>query len=178
MGRKVAAGRRLILSAGRSSVVSAERSGAVKSEDGFTLIEVVCVLAIIGLLAAVVVPTIPRGTSRARLEGYALEAATMLRVDRNAAIRRRGPVATEIGLHDRWLRSGATGRVLRLPQDILVEALLAARCNGRPAGSTIRFLPSGMSCGGTIALSRDGVGFQVRVNWLTGGIDVVPVQLM
>ena len=35
------------------------------AEAGFTLIEVVCVLAIVGLLAALVLPAIPRGTSQA-----------------------------------------------------------------------------------------------------------------
>jgi general secretion pathway protein H len=31
-----------------------------------------------------------------------------------------------------------------------------------------------MSCGGVIALTHLGVGYEVRVNWLTGGVDVVP----
>ena len=34
--------------------------------------------------------------------------------------------------------------------------------------STIRFFASGMSCGGAIALTRLGVGYEIRVNWLTG----------
>jgi general secretion pathway protein H len=52
--------------------------------------------------------------------------------------------------------------------------MLAARCYDRPTGMTIDFFPSGMSCGGVIALTHLGVGYEVRVNWLTGGIDVVP----
>ena len=48
------------------------------SEDGFTLLEVVCVLAIIGLVAAVLLPSVPRQTSRSRLEAYAIETANML----------------------------------------------------------------------------------------------------
>jgi general secretion pathway protein H len=35
-----------------------------------------------------------------------------------------------------------------------------------------------MSCGGTIALTRLGTGYQVRVNWLTGGVEVVPVTAL
>jgi len=65
---------------------------------------------------------------------------------------------------------------VRLPADVTVEAVLASRCNNRPAGTTIRHLPSGMSCGGAIALTREGIGYQVRVNWLTGGVEVVPVN--
>jgi general secretion pathway protein H len=63
-----------------------------------------------------------------------------------------------------------------LPRDVGFDAVLATRCNQRAAGRTIDFFPSGMSCGGTIALSRPGGGFQVRVNWLTGGVEIVPVS--
>ena len=140
------------------------------------MLEVVCVLALVAILAAIVVPALPRGTSRARLESFAVEAAAMLKADRNAAIRNRVQVATEIDAPLRVVRSGATGRVIRLPADVRFDAILAARCNNRPAGPTIRFFASGMSCGGTIALTRLGVGYQVRVNWLTGGVEVVPFQ--
>jgi general secretion pathway protein H len=151
---------------------SADGSGT----EGFTLLEVVCVLALVAILAAIVVPALPRGTSRARLESYAIEAAAMLKADRDAAIRNRTQVATEIDAPLRVVRSGRTGRVIRVPADVRFDAILAARCNQRPAGPTIRFFASGMSCGGTIALTRLGVGYQVRVNWLTGGVEVVPFQ--
>ena len=158
----------------RDKTSRAGNADAAGGTDGFTLLEVVCVLAIVTLLAAIVVPALSRGTSRARLESYAVEAAAMLKADRNAAIRTRTQVATQIDPPQRLVRSGATGRVIRLPQDVKFEAILAARCNQRPAGSTIRFFASGMSCGGAIALTRLGVGYEVRVNWLTGGVEVVP----
>jgi general secretion pathway protein H len=140
------------------------------------LLEVVCVVALVAILAAIVVPALPRGTSRARLESFAIEAAAMLKADRDAAIRNRVQVATEIDAPLRLVRSGATGRVIRMPADVRFDAILAARCNNRPAGPTIRFFASGMSCGGTLALTRLGIGYQVRVNWLTGGVEVVPLE--
>jgi general secretion pathway protein H len=157
---------------------SADGGGTAASggTEGFTLLEVVCVVAIVAILAAIVVPALPRGTSRARLESFAVEAAAMLKADRDAAIRNRTQVVTEIDAPLRVVRSGATGRVIRMPADVRFEAMLAARCNNRPAGPTIRFFASGMSCGGTIALTRLGVGYQVRVNWLTGGVEVVRFQ--
>lgn len=133
-------------------------------------------LAILAMLAAIVMPALPRGTSRTRLESYAVETAAMLRADRNAAIRRHAQVATEIDPMSRAIRSGATGRVIRLPEDVTFDATLAARCNQRAAGATIRFFASGMSCGGVIALTRLGAGYQVRVNWLTGGVEIVPLD--
>ena len=56
-------------------------------QDGYILLEIVCVLAIIGLLAAIILPAIPRATSRARLEGYAVATAAVLKADRVAALR-------------------------------------------------------------------------------------------
>jgi general secretion pathway protein H len=155
----------------------AGRADGGDGEDGFTLLEVVCVVAIIAILAAIILPAIPRGTSQARLQAYAIQTATLLKADRAAAIRRRTEIATEVSALSRSLRSGSTGRVVRVPDDVAFEALLAARCNQRAAGSTISFFGSGMSCGGTIALTRGGVGFQVRVNWLTGGVEVVPIKI-
>jgi general secretion pathway protein H len=143
---------------------------------GFTLIEVICVLAIIALLVSLVLPAIPRATSRARLEAYALEVASLLTADRTAAIRRRAEIATALDARSRIIRSGAGAGRIQLPRDVAFDALLAQTCNGRNAGTTVAFFPSGMSCGGTIELRRGNVGYQVRVNWLTGGAEVVSLD--
>jgi general secretion pathway protein H len=145
-------------------------------QDGFTLIEIICVIAIIAMIAAIALPAMPRQTARSRLEGYALQTAALLTADHNAARRRHSEVATTIDAPLRTIRSGVSGRVVRLPSDVTVEAILATRCNNAAAGSTIRHFASGMSCGGAIALTRPGAGFQVRMNWFTGGVEVVPVS--
>jgi general secretion pathway protein H len=33
-----------------------------------------------------------------------------------------------------------------------------------------------MSCGGAIALTRLDFGYEIRVNWLTGGVEIVPLN--
>ncbi len=145
-----------------------------RSETGFTLLETICVLAVIAMLAAIALPAFPRGTSRTMLEAYALETAALLKADRNAAIRRGVTIATDLSSISRTIRSGASGRLVRLPQDVGFNAILASQCDRRAAGTAIQFLPSGMSCGGTIFLSRLGTTLEVRVTWLTGGVEVVP----
>lgn len=145
-------------------------------EDGFTLVEVVCVIAIMAILAAMAVPMLPRGTSRARLESYAIATAALLKADRSAAIRRRTETITEVDAESRFIRSAATGRIVQVPSDVAFDALLSARCAQRPAGSGVHFFSSGMSCGGVIALTRQGSGYEVRVNWLTGGVGIVPLN--
>jgi general secretion pathway protein H len=171
MVRKVERHRHPISSAGQSNT---RRTGT--GEDGFTLLEIVCIVAVLAILAAILLPAFPRGTSRARLESYAIEAAALLKADRNAALRRRTQITTQIDAVGRTIKSGATGRTVRFPDDVGFDAVLAARCNQRPAGPTIRFFASGMSCGGVIALSRLGTGYEIRVNWLTGGIEVAPLN--
>jgi general secretion pathway protein H len=147
-------------------------------QQGFALIEILCVLAIIGLLAAIILPSIPRATTRAKLESYAVQIAALLKGDRNAALRRQIQVTTQIDAPARSIRSGVTGRLIRLPDDVSLNAMLASRCADRNAGRSIDFFPSGMSCGGVLALARPGMGFEVRVNWLTGGVDIVPQKLL
>jgi general secretion pathway protein H len=142
------------------------------SEHGFTLLEMVCVLALIAMMAAVLMPLIPRNTSRSRLQAYALQAASMLKEDRNAAIRRGTGVATLVDAGSRLIRSGATADMIRIPDDVHFEALLPRTCNRRESLSTISFFASGMSCGGAITLTRLDVGYEVRVNWLTGRIEI------
>src|SRR5579864_5697449 len=143
------------------------------SERGFTLLEMICVLALIAMMAAVLLPFIPHQTSRSRLQGYVLQTAALLKEDRNAAIRRGTGVATLVDAGSRVIRSGATADMIRIPDDVRFETLLPRTCNQREALSTIRFFASGMSCGGAVALMRADVGYEVRVNWLTGRIEIV-----
>jgi len=150
-----------------------------QAESGFTLLETICVLAVIAMLAAIVLPAIPHATSRTALEAYALKTAALLKSDRNAAVRNGSTVQTELSQLSGTIRSGASGRVVvQLPADVTFNAILASQCGGHASGAAIEFLPSGMSCGGTIFLSRPGAGFEIRITWLTGGVEVVPANAL
>ena len=145
----------------------------MRNQDGFTLLEMAGVIAITAMLAAILLPYVPRATTHPRLEAYAIETAALLKADRTAALRRHAQITAQVDAPGRAIRSGSTGRVLQVPDDVSFQAMLPLSCNERPARSTISFFATGASCGGTIVLSRLGVGYEVRVNWLTGGIEVV-----
>lgn len=162
----------------RRQISPAASADASNGRRGFALIEILCVLAIIGLLAAIILPAVPRATSRSKLESYAVETAALLKADRSAALRRQVQVSTRVDAASRSIRSGFNGRAVSLPPDVAMEAVLAARCADRLAGRSIDFFPSGMSCGGTIALTRPGMGFEIRINWLTGGVEIVSQRLL
>src|SRR5882757_3343010 len=82
----------------------AARAESHRGEAGFALIEILCVLAIIGMLAAIILPAIPRTTTRAKLESYAVQTAALLKADRNTALRRQIQVATEVDAEQRSIR--------------------------------------------------------------------------
>jgi general secretion pathway protein H len=144
-----------------------------EAQRGFTLLEMVCVMAIIAMLATVCLPLIPHPTSRSRLQAYALQVASLLKADRNSAIRRQAEVATSVNAEARSIRSGATAAAIKIPDDVHVDALLPQTCHRHSAFSTISFFANGMSCGGAIALTRLDTRYDVRVNWLTGRIEIV-----
>lgn len=147
----------------------------MEREGGVTLIEAACALAIVALLTTIVLPAIPRATSQNRLAGYAADIAALLKRDRDAAMRNHVTIATALDPEQRTIRSGDGAKVVEIPSDVTFSALLAQRCADRLVGTTIDFFPSGASCGGTVAISRQGFGYQIRVNWLTGGIEIVAI---
>ena len=58
-------------------------------------------LVVIALLAAIVVPILPRGTSRARLESYAVETAALLKTHLSSKM----PTAKALGVLDKNSRT-------------------------------------------------------------------------
>jgi general secretion pathway protein H len=151
-----------------------DRSSLSPANRGFALIELLCVLAIVGLIVAIMLPNLPHATSRTKLESFAVQTAALLKDDRNAAVARKTTVTTRVETVTRSIRSGASGQTVHIPPDVIMEATLASRCANRVAGKSIDFFPSGMSCGGTVFLSRPGVALEIRVNWFTGSVEIVP----
>lgn len=144
-----------------------------QGQRGFTLLEMVCVLAIVAMLASVALPYLPRQTSRPRLQAYALEAVTLLKSDRASSMRSGARIDTQIDVSRRMIRSGSGASALKLPDDVAFQALLPRSCQHRPVLATISFFPDGLSCGGAITLSRADLSLEIRINWLTGRIDIV-----
>jgi general secretion pathway protein H len=60
-----------------------------------------------------------------------------------------------------------------IPRDVALELIgVHELWSGRRA--VARFHPDGGSSGARLRLSREGVAYEIRVNWYTGGVAIEP----
>jgi general secretion pathway protein H len=142
---------------------------------GFTLIEVIVTLAILGLALALIVGFKPPWSSGLGLKGTAAELASGLRLARSQAIVSNRPVAFDLDVPGHIYRVGR-GAERRLPANLSVELLtIVGESRGAGVGD-IRFNPDGSSTGGRIALADGKRRVAVGVDWLTGRVSVADVR--
>ncbi|MBV8504337.1 MAG: GspH/FimT family pseudopilin [Alphaproteobacteria bacterium] len=142
---------------------------------GFTLIEVIVTLTILGLALVIVAGYKAPWSSGLGLKGTASELASGLRLARSEAIASNRPVAFDLDVNDHLYRVG-TGAKRRLPANLSIELLTI---NGESRGASvgdIRFNPDGSSTGGRIALADGTRHMAVGVDWLTGRVSVANIR--
>jgi general secretion pathway protein H len=123
---------------------------------GFTLIEMIVVLAVLGLALGLVITHGPARSRRLELDGTARQVAGALRLARSRAIAQERAVAVAFG---------AGG--YRLDRDPPV----AWSADVSPAGDRIiSFTPDGGSSGGRIVLHGGEREVAIGVDWLTGRV--------
>jgi general secretion pathway protein H len=146
------------------------RTSSADARGGFTLIETMAVMLIIALVASIIVP-MTRGTGRGQLKAVALETADLLRRERVGAVLTRRLRHVSIDGEQRVL-IGDGGRTVAIPKDVALDVM---GVNETWAGrrSLVRFETDGSSSGTIIKLARDGFGYEIRVNWYTGGVTLV-----
>ncbi|MBN2886182.1 MAG: GspH/FimT family pseudopilin [Chromatiaceae bacterium] len=143
---------------------------------GFTLVELVVVLAIAGLLLTAVPALFSAALPGLELKGAARRAVATLRLARETAIRRGAEAALVVDVEARRLRIEPGGRPLALPKGLDLRLAAASREMQGETRGAIRFFPDGSSTGGRLWLSHEGRGYEVGVNWLTGRVRLAPWQ--
>ena len=139
------------------------------SASGFTLLEILAVLAVIGLALAVTAFNLDGGLQRAKLDGSAREIAASLRHTRTVALMDRQPQWFTLDLKARSFAS--PGREAKLlDSGTVLHVTSAAEDADRPGVARIRFFPDGSSTGGHIELARAQRAVRIDVDWLTGAV--------
>ena len=145
------------------------RMSSTERNGGFTLLEMMAVMAIIALASSLAIVVTP-GTGRAGLKAVTLRTAAMLRRERVSTI--LGGRIRRISLDgDRRMLVADDGDRVVFPRDVVLDVLgIDAVWDGRQA--VARFDPDGTSSGAVLKYSREGAGYEIRVNWYTGGVTV------
>jgi general secretion pathway protein H len=139
---------------------------------GFTLFEVMIVLVLMALIAAVSAPLLSKGLGRAEAKGSAQDVAAALRRARSEAVVRNAEVVLTVDVNQRSLRiDGVETR--SLPAKLQIELFTAQTEQISDDSGNIRFFPDGSSTGGEIVLADGRSKFHVQVDWLTGRVSVI-----
>ena len=146
---------------------------------GFTLIELVVVLVLIGISVALVAPTISHSLDRAQFQKDIRSVSTMITLARSEAIAHKVTYALSLDLdkHTVWVDAYQRGNERPTKHATLSPLThtdtLRVNTQNRDKTSgigTLLFYPNGSSGGGTIHMSRHGQKEQVEIilNVVTG----------
>lgn len=139
----------------------------LKGRAGFTLLESLVVLALVGLLAGMASQLLRPPSGRLRLESATRAFCGTLRATRSRAIATNGEAAVVVDLYNKTYAS-PVGAVGQLPADALITLDIANTQRLSPRTGAITFFPDGASTGGDVTLQIPDARATINVNWLTG----------
>ena len=150
------------------------KTGRSSRAGGFSLVELLVVLAIMGLVVAVAVPSSARFYESMQLRQAARSTLSMLVAAREKALTSGRPQDVRVRPAARRLWTG--DRDYEFPKAVTVTVHGAAELNYDDVG-VIRFYPEGGASGGGIDLRREnGNGTAVNVDWLVGRVTIEPLR--
>jgi general secretion pathway protein H len=136
---------------------------------GFTLIEMMVVMAIMAL-AMTVVPAIVSGLDGTRLRAATDDLIAHLREARNQALRTQTPVDVIFDLRQRSYTTTYQPGTQHLPAVVDRVALAPATLADPNGIARLRFQSDGSATPARISLWRRGGSSDITVDWLTGRI--------
>ncbi len=134
------------------------------------LLDAVLVLAIVALAAYVLLPA-PLGTlSSGAIRAEAVQVSARFREARTWAIAGHAPV--DIVVDTATGEITGPGQPLNIRRDVLLHWVSSDQCPLDRGRRALRFLPDGRSCGGVLTMSGGGHVAELRVDWLTGRVEM------
>ena len=144
-----------------------------RSVRGVTLLELLIVLVLMGLIAAMTIPIFGNGVSTTELKSAAREVATGLRLARSQAIAQRTESVLMFDVAARAFSVPPDTRVHTISPKIDMKLYTAQRDIVGDNIGAIRFYPDGGSTGGRVTLASGERKFDVDVDWLTGRVAIL-----
>ena len=155
--------------------------GSSGTTAGFTLIELIIVMAIIGLAAGLVGIMIGRGSSSRDLKVFSRDVSTVLRFARNSAVTEKKIYCFVIDREEQAFRLYSENtdysNVKLVIDRPFPEEMTMTLQDSDDESPHVEFSPRGSSTGGTIEIAHeDGKGYVIRINRITGRIDMEKVS--
>jgi general secretion pathway protein H len=145
---------------------------STKASRGFTMIELVAVILVIGLVAALAPPMFSSGVTAAEHRAATRQVAQVLRYARTEAVAKRMDVGVEFDLEARTYQLPGARKKSKIPDgvELLLTTTVAETKDEKHA--SVRFYPDGGSTGGRVTLKYKEREFRVDIDWLTGRIAI------
>jgi general secretion pathway protein H len=144
----------------------------IASTDGFTLAEMLVVLALIALLAGASFPLVNRSRD---LKREAQLIAAMLKSARLHAISGNVEATFEADMQKKAIVASGASEQLELSATTKVT-MTTAREEVEFNRGIIRFFPDGTSTGGKLTLMNEHGAIAIEVHWLTGRIHLDAIR--
>ena len=142
-----------------------------RSDEGFTLIEMIVVLTILGLMLTLVMSAVKPVSPATHAHAAAQTIAGALRSAHAEALSENRSVSFSLDLVSRSYRMDS-GPVQTLPNDLQVSLLTSRDQLVADGVGRIRFDPDGGSTGGRVTIAGGDRVWFVGVDWLSGRVSV------
>ena len=141
-------------------------------QRGFSLLEVIVVITIIGLAYVLLPKMVFSGVSGAELRANARAVATGLRIARDVAINTKREAVLSLDMENRQFTLPNNAKLHKLHELLDVKLYTAQADLISEKVGTIRFFPDGSSNGGRVTVGTGERGFEIDVDWLTGHVTI------
>lgn len=142
-------------------------------QAGFTLLELLIVIALMGIIAALVVPMFGGPVSTSELRATARQLAAGLRLARSEAVSERRETFLVVDVAGKRFKVDREAREHALPSKVDLKLFTAQNDLVSQNVGSIRFYPDGGSNGGRITVASGARKFDVDVDWLTGRVAIL-----
>lgn len=150
-------------------IVALRATPAFHKSGGFTLIELVAVIVLIGIALSVVSLSFSKSFSSAKAQAASRDLVAALRYTRGQAIVKGQQQALDLDTQNNTYQ--APGRPLvELPKNMHMTLLTAESEQTGATSGRIRFFPDGASTGGHVSVFMGQREWRVNVSWLTGEV--------
>ena len=143
-----------------------------KAIAGYSLIEILVILVILGYAISQVPPAYDRIINRSKLNAAVREVAATLRYARTTAVTSQRQRNVEFDLSTRRFDLSGTKLSGAIPRFLDMKLITARQEGQHETKGSIQFFPDGGASGGQVWLIHHDKKFVIDIDWLTGRVEI------